>query len=107
ERAELGCPDAHRRTAVAEDDDAGRLVGVALAHDELVLAARGGELRRRCPVHPRDVVAGAVLTGARDVGADAAAHAADAAEGEPDHASPRDEREDGGAHAVTAAGTSR
>ena len=56
----------------------------------------------------RDVVAGPVLARARDVGADAAARAAHAAEGEADHPPSRDEREDR-RHSTpsTAAGTSR
>ena len=88
--------DRHRRPAVAEHDDARRLVGEALAHDELVGPARGREAGRRRPVHPADVVARAVLARARDVGADAAARAAHAAEGEADHPPSRDEREDRG-----------
>ena len=87
--------DRHRRPAVDEHDDARRLVGEPLAHDELVAAARGGEPCRGGPVHPADVVAGLVLARARDIGADAAARAAHAAEREADHSPARDEREDG------------
>ena len=40
ERPELRCGNRHRRPAVAEADDAGRLVREALPDDELVGAAR-------------------------------------------------------------------
>ena len=90
--AQIRCGNRHRRAVVEEHDDAGRLVGEALADDELVATARGGEARRCGPVHPRDVVARAVLARARDVVADAAPRTAHAAEREPHHPPPRNER---------------
>jgi len=93
EPAEGRLADRHRRPAIAEDDDSRRLVGETLANNELVASPCGREPGRGGPVHPADIVTGPVLARARDVGADAAARATHAAEREPDHAPPGDERE--------------
>ena len=73
----------HRRPTVADDDDAGRLVGEELARDELVRAACGGETGGRGPVDPGDPVAAPVGARAGDLVAFAAARAAVRAEASP------------------------
>ena len=75
----------HRRPAVAEDDDARRLLRVVLAHDELIRPACNRQARGRGPVDHVDVVTRAVRARAGDVGADAAPGASHRREREADH----------------------
>ncbi len=88
-----GGRETHLRPPVAHDDDARRLLGELLTHDERVVAARGGEPCGRRPVDRLDLVPGRVGAGARDVRAASAARAAQRPEGEADDPTPRDERE--------------
>ena len=84
--------ERHRRPAVGEDDDARRLLREVLADDELVGPAGEGEAGRGGPVDLADVVARPVRARGGDVRAVAAADAVQAAEREPEHAAPGNER---------------
>ena len=72
--------ERHRRPAVAEHDDARRLLGEVLANDELVGAVCRREPRGGRPVDRVRIVTGPVRTRAGDVGAGAAPNALHPAE---------------------------
>jgi len=86
EERELSAP-------VGDDDDARPLVGVALADDELVGAARGGHPGRGGPVDRADVVARPVRARAGHLGAASAAHASHRPVRQADQPAARDELE--------------
>src|SRR5688572_17442814 len=101
-------PEAgHLRAPVAHDHDLRRLLGEALAHHELVLAACCRQPGRSRPVDRGDVVSRPVRTRARNIGARASAKTLHRPERQPDHASTRNERkgEASARHGPTYAGS--